>query len=225
MGVISNIKTMLLAMATSLVCSSANAQAVGSAPITPPSAKTSLVYVKTNLLLDAAAVPNLGIAFNLGKNISLGATGWLAWWDNDAKHRFWRTYGAEVEASKYLGKRAAQQTFSGHHVGLYGQALVYDFAWGGRGYQSDTWSYGGGLSYGYSLPIAEQLNLDFTIGIGYLGGQYKEYTPQDDHYVWDKTKMRHWFGPTKAEVSLIWILGNREKQRSLSEAQSKGGKR
>ena len=48
---------------------------------------------------------------------------------------------------------------------------------------------------------------DFSLGIGYQGGEYKEYEPQGDRYVWQATRQRHWFGPTKAEVSLVWLLG------------------
>ena len=55
--------------------------------------------------------------------------------------------------------------------------------------------------------MARRLNIDFGIGIGYLGGEYKEYKPIDNHYVWQATKKRHWFGPTKAEISLVWLIG------------------
>ena len=68
---------------------------------------------------------------------------------------------------------------------------------------------GGGLEYGYSVPIGRTLNLDFGIGAGYLGGEYKVYEPIDDHYVWRETRQRHWFGPTKAEISLVWLIGNK----------------
>ena len=106
----------------------------------------------------------------------------------------------------------------GHHLGFYAQIVTYDFEWGGRGYLGDKWSYGAGISYGYSHPMAKRLNLDFTIGIGYLGGEYKEYLPIDNHYVWQVTKQRHWFGPTKAEISLVWLIGR-------GNTNEKGGKR
>ena len=57
------------------------------------------------------------------------------------------------------------------------------------------------------LPLAKRLNLDFNLGLGYWGGKYKEYLPIEGHYVWQSTKQRHWWGPTKAEVSLVWLLG------------------
>ena len=46
----------------------------------------------------------------------------------------------------------------------------------------------GGVAYGYSLPVGHRFNVDFTLGIGYLGGSYKEYIPLDGHYVWQTTK-------------------------------------
>uniref|UniRef100_UPI00402A35A9 DUF3575 domain-containing protein n=6 Tax=Bacteroidaceae TaxID=815 RepID=UPI00402A35A9 len=38
-------------------------------------------------------------------------------------------------------------------------------------------------------------------------GSYKEYIPLDGHYVWQTTKNRRWFGPTKAGISLVWLIG------------------
>ena len=43
--------------------------------------------------------------------------------------------------------------------------------------------------------------------MGYMGGTYKEYLPDNQCYVWQTTKQRHWFGPTKAEISLVWLIG------------------
>ena len=83
----------------------------------------------------------------------------------------------------------------------------------------DKLNYAIGVEYGYSLPISRRLNLDFTLGVGYWGGEYHEYIPSDGHYVWQSTKQRHWFGPTKAEVSLIWLIGRGNYN------EKKGGKR
>lgn len=163
--------------------------------------------VKTNLLYDALAMPNIGVEVYLKNGWTLGANWMYAWWKNDSRHRYWRTYGGDLAIRKYLGRRAAQKPLQGHHLGLYGQLLTYDLEWGGRGYLGDRWSWGAGLEYGYSLPLARRLNMDFTIGLGYLGGEYQEYLPIDDHYVWQSTKQRRWFGPTKAEISLVWLLG------------------
>lgn len=170
------------------------------------SGKPFYMALKSNLLYDVALVPNIGIEFYVGRGWSLGGSWMYAWWKSERRHNFWRTYGGEFEVRKYLGQRAKEKPLTGHHLGLYGQMLTYDFETGSTGYLSKM-SYGAGIEYGYSLPIGRRLNLDFGIGIGYLGGEYKVYDPMDTHYVWKQTKQRHWFGPTKAEISLVWLIG------------------
>ncbi len=163
--------------------------------------------VKTNMLYDALLVPNGGLEIYLGKNWSIDAYWMYAWWKSDRVHNYWRTYGGDVELRKWLGSAARRKPLTGHHIGAYAQIVTYDFELGGRGYLADRWSYAAGMSYGYSLPVAKRLNIDFSIGLGYMGGEYKEYLPQDGHYVWQSTKRRHWIGPTKAEISLVWLIG------------------
>lgn len=172
-----------------------------------PERKPFYMAVKTNLLYDAILIPNIGVEFYVGQGWSVGADWMYAWWKNDKRHDYWRIYGGELEIRKYFGRRAAEKPLTGHHLSVYLQGLTYDFELGGTGYLSE-FSYGAGIEYGYSLPIGYRLNLDFGIGIGYLGGKYKKYKPIDTHYVWQETRQRHWFGPTKAEVSLVWLLGN-----------------
>lgn len=163
--------------------------------------------VKTNMLYDALLVPNGGLEIYLGKNWSIDAYWMYAWWKSDRVHNYWRTYGGDVELRKWLGSAAKRKPLTGHHIGAYAQIVTYDFELGGRGYLADRWSYAAGVSYGYSLPVAKRLNIDFSIGLGYMGGEYKEYLPQDGHYVCQSTKRRHWIGPTKAEISLVWLIG------------------
>lgn len=163
--------------------------------------------IKTNLLYDALITPNIGVEFYLGKRWSVAGNWMYAWWKSDPDSWYHRTYGGDLEFRKWFGRKAAQKPLQGWHIGLYGQMVTYDFDWGGRGYLGDRWSWAGGVAVGYSTPIAKRLNLDFNLGIGYLGGEYKEYLPIDDCYVWQVTKQRHWFGPTKAEISLVWLIG------------------
>ncbi len=194
-----------------------------SAASSPEEPKPFHMSVKSNLLYDVLAVPNLGVEFHLGRNWSVAA-GWMyGWWSNESRHRYWRIYGGDMAIRKWFGKRAGEKPLSGHHLGLYGQAFTYDFEWGGKGYMGGKpggtlWeriNYAAGVEYGYSLPVGRRLNIDFTIGAGYWGGKYYEYIPLDGHNVWQSTKNRHWWGPTKAEISLVWLLGrgnsNRQK--------------
>lgn len=169
---------------------------------------SSNLAVKTNLLYDVALVPNIGIEWAFAKNLSVSADWMYAWWSRDTNHRYWRVYGGNLELKYWLNQKAGRK-LTGHHLGVYGGVVTYDFEFGGRGYQGDRWSYMAGLSYGYSLPIVKKLNLDFEIGLGYLGGEYYEYDYNNDAqlYFWQQTKKRKWIGPTKVEISLVWLLG------------------
>ena len=175
--------------------------------------------IKTNMIYDVALVPNIGAEFYLGKNFSVVGNWMYSWWKSDKVAWYWRTYGGDLGVRYWFGKAAKEKPLTGHHVGLYGQIITYDFELGGRGYLGDKWTYGGGIEYGYSLPVAERLNIDFNLGLGYLGGEYKEYLPIDGHYVWQVTKRRQYLGPTKAEISLVWLIGRGNVNKE------KGGKR
>lgn len=177
--------------------------------------KPFYMALKTNMLYDVLAVPNIGAEFYLGSNWSASANWMYAWWSSDKKHRYWRVYGGEVAVRKWFGRKAAEKPLTGHHLGVYGQLFTYDFEWNGTGYMGGQpgqmlWNspnYAVGIEYGYSLPIGRRLNIDFTVGVGYWGGKYYTYRPLDGHYVWEVTRNRHWFGPTKAEISLVWLIG------------------
>lgn len=175
-----------------------------------------LMGLKTNLLYDAALIPNLGVEFFLNRHLSVTADGFWTWISSDSRHRYWQGYGGYLGMRYYFSgvrKNQAQSSghyapyLRGHHLGIYGLGMTYDVEWGGRGYQAARFGFGGGIEYGYALPIARRLNLDFSIGVGFQDGEYKEYLPMDGHYVWQSTHKRHWWGPTKAEVSLVWLIG------------------
>lgn len=166
--------------------------------------------LKTNMLYDIAAIPNIGIEVAIGQRWSVGANWMYAWWSNDAKHRYWRVYGGDVELRTRLGRvpRASVSPFAGHHLGVYASIVTYDLQFGNRtGVIGDKYNYAAGVSYGYSLPITHRLNLDFTAGVGYAWGKYKKHHPMDGHDVWMSTHRLKRFGPTRLEIGLQWLLG------------------
>ena len=175
--------------------------------------------LKTNALYDLLLIPSVGAEVWLGKMMSVNANWSYAWWSKNRRHNYWRYYGGDIAVRRWFGRKAAEKPLTGHHIGLYAQIMTYDFELGGKGYMGNKYNYGGGVEYGFSLPLARRFNIDFTVGVGYLGGDYYEYTPIDGHYVWQATKQRRWFGPTKAEVSLVWLIGYGNQNKP------KGGKR
>lgn len=171
--------------------------------------------LRTNLLYDALALPDIGAEFYLGKNFSIGANWLYGWWNKNSSHRYWRAYGGDINVRYWFGKAAHNKPLTGHHIGVYGGILTYDFEFGGKGVMGGLpgktlWNRCNrfaGVEYGYSLPIGRRLNLDFTLGIGYFGGKYIKYVPHNNGYVWQSTHRLNWFGPTKAEISLVWLIG------------------
>lgn len=174
----------------------------------------------TNFVLDAGLIPNVGTVVPLGKGWALDLCYGGAWWSVPRKDFWWRAYGCELAVRKYFpGKKDAGdpwRTVTGHHLGLYGQFFTYDFELGGAGQMGgtpkmnifDNPQYAGGVEYGYTFPLGRNFNLDLSLGAGYAGGLYHEYEPWEGRYVWRSTMRRFWLGPTRAEVTLQWLLGS-----------------
>lgn len=177
--------------------------------------------ISTNILYDIILIPNIGIDIYLGNNWSVNINGMYGWWDNNHRHRYWRAYGCDMGIRHWIVSASGRKPLTGHHIGVYAQMLTYDIEFGGKGQMAgkpggnfwDNPLFGAGVEYGYSIPMWRRLSIDFSIGIGYLGGKYYEYKPIDGHYVWLNTKKRNWVGPTKAQISLVWLLGNNKKSK------------
>lgn len=176
---------------------------------------------KTNLLYDAALIPNIGLEFPVSRHLSINADWMYAWWSNHDKNRHWRIYGGDLGLRYYFSSGCRDRwNLTGHHIGLYGQVLVFQIAFGGKGYITgipgeNLWGkpyLGGGVEYGYTKRIGRRLNLDFSLGIGYMAGEYRVYRPDQGHYLWQSSHKRNWFGPTKAEISLQWLIGKMPKK-------------
>lgn len=172
--------------------------------------------LKSDVVKDLALLPNAGAEFGI-------CNGWSAGFDavymrimNHGRNRHWRYEGATLYARKWFGNRWGGRPLSGHHAGVYGQVAVWQFAFGGRnGYLSGNPgqgldghpNWGVGVEYGYSFPLSSRLNLDLTAGAGYIGGYCQKYSNRDGKYCWEKTKRIHYWGLTRIEVSLAWLIG------------------
>lgn len=72
-------------------------------------------------------------------------------------------------------------------------------------YRYEGWGAGGGISYGYSFYLGKRWSLEANIGVGYVRLHYDKY---DCVKCGEKvgTESRNYFGPTKAGISLIYII-------------------
>lgn len=172
--------------------------------------------LSTNMVYATALIPNIGAEIYLGRGISVEGQWLYAWWSHDPSARFWRLYGGGATLRRWFGTAAASKPLTGHHIGIGGAGFIFDIEWGARGYMGglpgrtlwDQCNYAGWVEYGYAFPISPRFNIDLTIGLGYVGGEYRDYLPIDGHYVWQSTRQLHYFGPTRAQMAIIWLLGS-----------------
>ena len=169
------------------------------------------VSFSTNMAFDAVLIPNVAAEFSITPQISLSA-GWMhSWWKVQSKDFFWRVYGGDITARYWFGQKSKTRRLTGHHIGVYGQALSYDLDLGGQAQMTDGYNYAAGIEYGYSFIISKNFNIDVFAGVGLLTGKYKDYYNKDGHYVWQVSVNRSTVLPTKLGASLVWILPLKKK--------------
>ena len=101
---------------------------------TPKHSNKVFFSIHSNLLYDAALIPNVGAEIYLGKSLSLQANWNYAWWKSEKRNKFWQTYGGDITLRYWFGSTACNNPLTGQHIGIYGQALTYDFELNGHGY-------------------------------------------------------------------------------------------
>ena len=142
--------------------------------VSPETSKPFYMALKTNMLYDVLAVPNIGVEFYLGKNWSISGNWMYGWWKKNSSHRYWRIYGGDIAVRYWFGKKASEKPLTGHHVGVYGQAFTYDFEWGGKGYMGgepggtlwDKTNYAAGVEYGTTPWTATMYGRPLKTGTG-----------------------------------------------------------
>ncbi|MBQ8423820.1 MAG: DUF3575 domain-containing protein [Coprobacter sp.] len=177
----------------------------------------TILALKTNLLYDALMWQNFSIEVPFaGDKFSVLYYHQFPWWrwgeeDNEYCNRF-LSIGAEgrwwfaPQPRPAEGRRKKRDRLVGHFLGVYCESGKYDFEWKRDiCHQGEFWS--AGLSYGYSMPVGRRLNLEFSISAGYASIAHRGYNPSPDYSIlWkdhDKQGRWHYFGPTKAQISLV----------------------
>ena len=174
--------------------------------------------LKSNLLYDAALLPNLSAEIYLGRQWSLVAEGNWSWWTFDNPIQNHWSHRIQVGGAELRYWLKSPYPLNGHAIGIYSLFGNYGVRMftkdeNSNGYLSyQSWS--AGLSYAYSMPIANRFNLEFGIAFGYVGGKYYKYNYCMRHQQWEKgthdneqVYNMNYFGLTRAGVSLVWLLG------------------
>ncbi|MFI3266420.1 MAG: DUF3575 domain-containing protein [Rikenellaceae bacterium] len=181
-----------------------------------------LFAVKTNLLFDALTLINVEVEVPIKDRWSIAGEFIFPWWTWDNKqldsrrHRIQLLNGT-LEARYWLTSRADKEILTGWFAGLYGGAGVYDFEYDKKGYQGEV-MIAAGISGGYAHTInkSKTLRMEYSLGVGLLRTKYRYYEV-DCYYDnrWHPMKEREgiytWIGPTRAKVSLSWLINYSKK--------------
>lgn len=179
--------------------------------------KRPLLALKTNLLFDAALMPNIEVEVPLGKRWSLNGELMFPWWLFEGDKYCLQILMGGLEGRYWLGSRSNRENrevLTGHFLGLYAGGGKYDLQWDRDGYQGEFFI-AAGISYGYAHKIARNLRLEYNIGIGLLRTDYEHYHTLDNYQtlLWQNNGRYTWLGPTKLKVSLVWLLNRKVKVR------------
>ena len=185
-------------------------------PVAASCRRRPLLALKTNLLFDAALMPNVEIEVPVGKRWSVNGEYAFPWWQFDRGKYCMQVLMGGLEGRYWLGSRKSREdreVLTGHFLGLYAGGGKYDLQWGEKGYQGEFFI-AAGVSYGWATRIARHLHLEFNIGIGLLRTDYRHYHARDNYQtlLWQEHGKYTWFGPTKAKISLVWLLNRRVKK-------------
>lgn len=163
--------------------------------------------IKTNLLYDAALMPNIEIEWLINNHWSVSAEWNIAWWGDDPNAKSYRISEIGSEVRYWIKPRAP---WHGMYAGLSVGGGWYDL-W----YIKNPGYYGEGMmtaaSFGYMWPIGKNFSLSAEIGAGYFYTRYKEYIPYDGHYVYQRTKSLNYIGPVMLKFSIACRFSDRNK--------------
>ena len=127
----------------------------------------------------------------------------------------------ELSARYWFGDRSDKDPLTGLFAGLNAGAGIYDFQFGsltdGKGVQGNAFMLLG-LQAGYAHSIGRNLRLEYSLGLGYLQTDYREYVSVKDtkfgdikviEYPWETRRMSGVL-PSKLSVSLVWMISSKK---------------
>lgn len=158
--------------------------------------------IKTNALYWATTTPNIGVEVGLSDKFTLDVSGNYNPWVFGGNKKF-KHFLVQPELRYWKHGR-----FNGHFFGLHTHYVEYNVAikmLGFQDYRYEGYLVGAGLSYGYRWELDDRWSIEATIGAGYAYMDYTKYRCEEcGEKIKDDTK--HYWGPTKVGVNVVYIL-------------------
>ena len=170
------------------------------------------VGIKTNFVGDALLSPNLGLEVGLAPKWTFDITGQVNFWDVN-KHK-WKHWLAQPEFRYWFCER-----FEGNFLGFHLIGGEYNFGsikngihflgsdfrkLADRRYQG--WATGAGIAYGHAWVLGMHWNLEAELGVGWIYTRYDVFPCVECGSKLESDRDHHYFGPTKAAVSLVYLF-------------------
>ena len=168
-----------------------------------PALHAQQVAVKTNGLMLAAMMPNVGCEFVVGErsSIDLSAFGSINIYGNKAK-----MIGFQPEYRYWFNGRPMTREF----IGVAALGASYDITWGHHIYQGDA--AGAGITFGYCFNLNKRLNIECYGGFGAVYFRQKQYYVNDNYEDYQENGTAHANAtgykllPIKIGISISYIL-------------------
>ena len=165
--------------------------------------------IKNNLLSTADAALNIGAEYAIGLKKTIGFSASVRPWKRTETcvNKYWFV---EPEFRYWMC-----QKFNGSFWGAYlngaqfnvgGKTLPFGFFPSLKRHRYAGWLTGGGISYGYSVMLNRNWNVEASVGVGYEYIRYTKYKcPAVCADILEKYHY-HYFGLTKASLSVVYIF-------------------
>ena len=177
-----------------------------------------LFALKTNLLFDAASAINVELEIPIGKRWSVAGEWVFPWWLYEKEQYAMEVGNGNLEVKYWFGDREGRKQLTGWFAGLYGGGGYYDLERKTRGWQGEFWHAGMGGGYAHTIGRSGNWRLEYTLGFGYMDTAYREYVPEmgednEWHLMRRGSGRRTWTGPTRAKVSLVWMINHGQRKK------------
>ncbi|MFA7081058.1 MAG: DUF3575 domain-containing protein [Bacteroidales bacterium] len=170
----------------------------------------AFIGIKTNLLYYAVLAPNIEVEVLLNK-FSLNFEYQFPWYVNSDKRFAYQFLHFGFEGRYWIKRQKIKQKpmpYTGGFIGIYSGLGLFDLQNSDEGTQGDI-NILVGISGGYTIYLNRSFNLEFSLGLGYLNSNNKNYSVYEDLLLRKSKSKFTYYGPTKAKVSLVWFINNK----------------
>lgn len=170
------------------------------------------VAVKTNLLYDAFASPNIGAELGVAPKWTVELSGNFNNWS--INNHLWKHWFVQPEVRYWLCERFGGHFFAAHAIaGEFNFGNISNsFSMLGSDFSGITdkryqgWGAGLGVGYGYSWILAKHWNVEAEIALGWIYTKYDVYPCRNCGRKIATDRSHNYFGPTKAAINLIYTF-------------------